>query len=353
VSVLGLLVADIRRRPPGSARRSLVLATLAGVGIAAVLFLPLVVHELTTGFSELRAALAFLGDGRGSPALDPVSRLLLVVFRMASWPVIGLIVDAPLAASLLTGLVVAFIVWRLAAATGTERTAARWLASILAIGAVVLTVLAPDLATVTRGLPNDHYHAFTDPLIAVVLGLGVAGILGPRATPSRGGRRLYQAQRVLVSAGLVVILTFELVRLPPPADPNGGWPAALDAAERVARITPAETILVMGIPDFKPTSGVIFPLLQVGRYVVDGQVAAEGTQAVGTLPRPPGAPGALVVVCDRLFEPAVKLRCGGPAEATLGHPDFPRLVDRFDLSPRTSISVYLPGEAVGLEPGGS
>jgi hypothetical protein len=348
VPVIGLLIADVRRTPPGRARRGLARAILAGAGVSAVLFVPLLVHELTTGFSEVRAALAYLGGERGVSTLDPASRLLLVVLRMASWPVLGLIVDAPLAASLLTGLVIALCVWRLRAAGGIERTAVRWLVATLAFAALSLTILAPDLAIVTRGLPNDQYHAFTDPIVAVVLGLGIAGILCPRPWRTRRGRRLEQAERILVSAGLVVILTFELIRIPPRDDPNGGWPAALDAAERVARATPAETIVVMGIPAFKPTFGFIFPLVQVGRHVVDGQRAAQGTQAVdATFASPPSPPGALVIVCDRLFEPVVGLLCGGPAEARLSHPDFPRLVDRFDLSLRTSVSVYLPASTAG------
>ncbi len=340
--VVGLLLADVRRTPAGPARQPLVQAMLGGIGLASILFVPLLIHELATGFSEIRAAIAFVAGGGGA-TLDPVSRLIIVVLRMASWPILGLIVDAPLAAILLTGFVVVLCAWRARAATGVERTGVRWLVAILAVAAVGLTVLVPDLATVTRGLPNDQYHAFTDPIIFVIVGLGVAGILGAGRAASPGGWRRQQAERILVFAGLLVILTVELIRLPLRDDPDGGWPAAGRAAERVARATAAETILVMGIPDFKPTSGFIFPLLRAGRYVVDGRAAVQGTQAVeGTLPEPPGAPRALVVVCDRLYEAVVGLPCGGPAEEALSHPDFSRLVDRFDLSGRTSISIYLP-----------
>ena len=146
-----------------------------------------------------------------------------------------------------------------------------------------------------------------------------------------------------MTAVVVVMLTVELIRLPLRDDPDGGWPAAVDAAERVVRTTAAETILVMGIPDFKPTSGFIYSLLRAGRHVVEGGRTAQGSQAVeGTLPSPPSAPRALVVVCDRLYEAVVRLPCGGPAEEALIHPEFSRLVDRFDLSARTSISIYLP-----------
>ncbi|MEO8273802.1 MAG: hypothetical protein ABI620_07030, partial [Chloroflexota bacterium] len=60
----------------------------------------------------------------------------------------------------------------------------------------------------------------------------------------------------------------------------------------------------------------------------------------------------IVVACDRLFESAIGKPCGGPAEDALmatftemgsgpqGIP--PHLVDRFEASPRTSISIYAP-----------
>jgi hypothetical protein len=70
----------------------------------------------------------------------------------------------------------------------------------------------------------------------------------------------------------------------------------------------------------------------------------------------PDLPAMQVVVCDRLFEDAIGLPCGGPAEdafvasltETYSGPDAapPALVDRFDVlapgnaSPRTSVSIY-------------
>jgi hypothetical protein len=49
-----------------------------------------------------------------------------------------------------------------------------------------------------------------------------------------------------------------------------------------------------------------------------------------------------VVACDRLLEPLIPGACGGPAEdaraAELG--DIVELVERFDASPRTVISIY-------------
>jgi hypothetical protein len=196
-------------------------------------------------------------------------------------------------------------------------------------------LIAPDLATVVRGLPNDQYHAFTDPIIPVLLGLGVAGLAGPHAVSA--GRRELVADRLagrLIAVALVGgLVVAELTRLPSFRDPDGGWPAARAAAERVVAAAGDRGLVVVGLPGFKPTDGFVFPLLFAG----------------GSIAGTPPAPGALVIVCDRLFEPSIGAACGGEAERAVerDQPGFGRLVDRFDLSKRSSVSVYLPAEVGG------
>ena len=116
------------------------------------------------------------------------------------------------AASILTGLIIAFCWWRWRGATGQERTGIRLIVAILLVAAVGLTFLVPDLARVTVGLPNDHYHAFTDPLIAVILGLGVAAIAAPRRSHRKADRLLFRAERILIGAMLVVIFVFAVLQ---------------------------------------------------------------------------------------------------------------------------------------------
>jgi hypothetical protein len=92
-------------------------------------------------------------------------------------------------------------------------------------------------------------------------------------------------------------------------------------------------LFVVGLPDFKPADSLVFPLRLVGAEVADAPERAE----------------ALVVICDRLFERAIGASCGGAAETAVerDQPGFSRLVDRFDLSGRTSVSVYLPAAGAG------
>ena len=62
-----LLVADARRRAARRRARRVLRAGLAGLAIIALGYVPLVVHELTTDFAEVRAALVYLPGG-GEPA---------------------------------------------------------------------------------------------------------------------------------------------------------------------------------------------------------------------------------------------------------------------------------------------
>ncbi|MEA2545625.1 MAG: hypothetical protein QOI09_898, partial [Chloroflexota bacterium] len=109
--IAGLLVADIRRRSaayetaaPGTARadptggsRSVIQAGLAWLAIAALSYVPLAIHELTSGGSELRAAVGFLTAGGTADVALPV-RLPIVGLRVLAWPLTGLITAAPILA---------------------------------------------------------------------------------------------------------------------------------------------------------------------------------------------------------------------------------------------------------------
>ena len=67
-----------------------------------------------------------------------------------------------------------------ASAAGRSRTSGRALArgDRSPWSVVALAVFAPSLATVTPGLPNDHYHAFLDPVVLALAGAGLAASVG-------------------------------------------------------------------------------------------------------------------------------------------------------------------------------
>ncbi len=183
--IAAILVADARRRPPGPERRSVWVAGLAGLGIIALAFVPLVIHELTNDFSEIHAALDYIQAGGAPGGFGPLVAFLVIAIRVASWPVTGLLTDAGWVALVAVSVVIAIAIWSSRSGTVREKQAARWLGLGLLWTALALTFLSPSLATIVPDLPNDHYHAFADPMVFTLLGIGIAALW--RLGRARGG----------------------------------------------------------------------------------------------------------------------------------------------------------------------
>ena len=307
-----LLVADLRRTN-AAARRGVARAGLGFLAIVAVSYVPLVVHELTTDFAEVRAALDYLEGGRDPSPFDPVTRTAIVGIRVVTWPLVGLVTDAGVVALAAAALVLVVVAWAWRAGAGPERVAARWLGLGLLWSTVSLSLAAGSLATVTRGLPNDHYHAFADPMVFTLVGLGAA-------VAWRGVGRV---GAILVVAALV---GWNLTHLPPAVHPDGGFPGARLAAERIGVAIGDRPTTLQSLPDFKSTEAFVYPLL------LDGHVPVTPDRAT-----------ALVLLCDDLFEAAIGAQCGGPAEEAAVGPSsrFVQLADRWEAAPGRWVSVYL------------
>jgi flagellar biosynthesis protein FliQ len=330
-----LFVLDMRR--PGDAdrgggpSRGIVLGCLA---ILAVSYLPLLANELTTGLSELRAALDYLAGGRSGTDVALPARLGIVGLRVVSWPLIGLITSGFLAAVAATAAVVGIVAWRWRAPE-PERMAVRWLGLGLLWSVLFLAVAAPSLATVVAGLPNDHYHAFADPMVFTLVGLGSAALA--RSVPGR----------VLAAAGVVALLVWNVTHLPPAVHPDGGFPAAdvaatnVDATLAAAGIDRTAIVPIRSLPDFKSTESMAYPLVRLGRVVAAW--TPSGLAPGSTEPATSGQSGpfALVLLCDDLFETAIGASCGGPAEdiAASGY-GIGALLDRAEVAPGRWVSVY-------------
>ena len=178
-----LLVADARSRAGSGERRRVLRFGLGALAIVVLAFVPLAIHELTTNFSEINAALVYIRSGGDPTTLGPLARFLVIGARVVSWPLTGLFTDAALAGLLATVVVIAIVIGLARLGTLRERQAARWLGLGLLWTALALTFISPSLATVIPGLPNDHYHAFADPMVFTLVGLG-AGALW-RVRPGR------------------------------------------------------------------------------------------------------------------------------------------------------------------------
>jgi 4-amino-4-deoxy-L-arabinose transferase-like glycosyltransferase len=328
--------ADARRRPLGRVAPGV-------LAIFVVAYLPLLLNELTTGGSELRAALDYLAGGRTATDVAIPIRFAVVGLRVLSWPLTGLITDGFLAAVVASAAVIAIAVWR-SRADGPDRLAARWLGLGLLWSTAFLTIAAPSLASVVAGLPNDHYHAFADPMVFTLVGLGAAALASLPASRDSVARR--PIGPLLATVGVVALLGWNLTHLPPATNPDGGFPAGEAAAQRVdatlarAGVGADAIVRIRSLPSFKSTEAMAYPLVRIGRLVLADM--AKGI-APGSVTEA-GVPGALVLLCDDRFHDAIGARCGGAAESTVtpdaGGADWGPLLDRFKAAPDRFVSVY-------------
>ncbi len=370
-----LLVADARARFPGGKRRRVWRYGLAGLAIVAATFLPLAIHELQSDFSEIHAALEYLRAGGDPTALGPLARFLVIGARVASWPVTGLITDGPLAGLTATIVVIAIAVWRALAGSLPERVAARWLGLGLLWTAGFLALASPSLATVVPGLPNDHYHAFADPMVFVLVGMGAAGLwrLNVAATAGgdvgaaaggdvgaaaggdvgaaaggdvgTGGARQLPVHRVAVVAAVAILVSWNIGHQPPAIAPDGGFPAAERAAIRIvdsarqfsaAGGSGSGRVTLRSIPDFKSVEAYAYPLIRLGVPVNVDRGEDNTRPATRSM-------ASLVLICDAIFEAVVGASCGGPAEAVVAPPaTFGDPIERFEAAPGRTISIYRP-----------
>ena len=330
-------IADARRRP-------LAPVALGVVAIFAAAYLPLLVNELTTGGSELRAALDYLAGGRTTTDVAVPVRFAIPGLRVLSWPLTGLITDGFIAAAVASAAVIAIAAWR-SRAGGQDQLAARWLGLGLLWSTAFLTLAAPSLASVVPGLPNDHYHAFADPMVFTLVGLGAAALANLTAPKMLAGRRL---GAIIAAVGVAALLGWNVTHLPPATNPDGGLPAGEVAAERVetslatAGISRDAVVRIRSLPTFKSTEAMAYPLLRAGLPILADM--AKGT-APGSTQQDP-SPGGLVLLCDDRFHDAIGAHCDGPAEETVmpdaGGAAWGPLLVRFEAAPDRFVSVYGP-----------
>jgi hypothetical protein len=341
----GLLVADVRRRRRAGNRRGADEVRGAAIGwlvLGVLSYVPLAIHEIGSNGSELRAAIAFVSGGGGPATIPLPARVPIVGLRVLGWPLTGLITAAPLATVLSAALVVGLATWRgwlegrrattVASSDGRdidERTAVRWLALGLVWTVVALAIGASSLATVVAGLPNDHYHAFADPMVIVLVAIGLSRLARIGPGPHRAPIPV-----AIASAIVVVLIGWNLANQPPAKAADGGWAAAQSAADRVVGLSAGRPIVLTSLPTFKSDEALRMPL------------AARSADVMPAGPNGPafGGPDAIrVVLCDQLFRDAIGTDCGGPAEdALIGQGAPATLATRFEAAPGRWISIYRP-----------
>jgi hypothetical protein len=188
---------------------------------------------------------------------------------------------------------------------------------------------------VIRGLPNDHYHAFADPMVFVLIGIGAAALW--RTVP-REAPRAASPGRLIAVAGVGALVAWAATHVPPPAHPDGGFPAAALAAERIEAVAGPGPIDLRSLPVFKSIEAYAYPLILGGRTLRPGDEISEATlvreDATGSEPQ------TMIVICDSLFEPVLGAPCGGLAEAAIVPTGNAVLLERFDAAPGRVVSVF-------------
>ena len=128
---------------------------------------------------------------------------------------------------------------------------------------------------------------------------------------------------------VVALIGWNIARLPPAVDPDGGFPTRQRSAARIETAVAERSVSLRSLPVFKTAEAYRYPLVRDGADLRDETSAA-----------------ALVIVCDALFEEAIGAPCGGPAEeASLAARPFTpsggtaTLADRFEAAPGRTISV--------------
>jgi hypothetical protein len=305
------------------ARRRTVL--LAGVGAAAILaagYVPLAIHEITAGFPEIRLILDYLAGGGEGATLDPVTRIVVALLRSVGWPLAGPLADAPAATFLAFVLVATLVVWRLARARGDERAMVAWLGGTVAFASVALGLFVASASVITP-LPTDHYHAWLDPLVAALVGIGVAGLAAVAAdhTVVRARRGAAAVAAVVVVGAIVA---WDAAHVPPAVSPRGDWTAARGAADRILDAAGDGAVGFVTLPPFKGADAYGYPLTVSGRPPTDPEVAAT-----------------VVVLCEDLWI----ADCGGPAEAraldALGGDGAFDVVERLRPAPGRTMTILV------------
>lgn len=319
VPLAALFGADVLRRTSTEDRRRMFWPALGALGIVAVGYLPLVIHELQHDFSETRGILAYVsGDvdpaGIVAPGGPPAAALPVIAWRLVVWPMSALVTSAPLWGIPAAALTIGALVVASLGSPGLARGYGRWAAATTAWAALAFTLLTPSLAVFAPGLPNDQYHAWLDPVLFGALGVAVARIAAHDTL-----------RRRIVAFGLVVAgVTLSLTSTPPLTAPDGGWTAADTAALRVLAAAGDRPIAVTGVA--KTVAALGFPLQRRHANLVD-----------------PADADVLVVTCDPLFEDAIGKPCGGAAERTVAiRNGFGRaaVIDQFTNGPRRVVTVF-------------
>lgn len=326
-----VFLLDLRRAC--ASRRRIALWGAAGAGLFVLSYLPVIFHELTSGFPELRGIASYLSAPPGYVSVSPVARLLFAAIRIPGWPLTGwpyfeLHTGLLLAVAVTFAMAVAcplllLRTWRhRMSISGGEVPAADERAGVaLVCGGLAGIILALGLGLRAVSELNltmtEQYHTAADPFVLVAAGI----IIGALWQARRWGRARLVGRTVVILL-LITFVGWNAVRWPP-LNPAGSWLDAQAAATRIERDAAGTGVSLVALYAPKGTDAYGYPLVRDG-------VALVTTDRASTI----------VLLCDSTWTRG----CGGDAEEQWRR-EYPggqtlTLIDRFEAAPQRILSVY-------------
>ena len=116
--------------------------------------------------------------------------------------------------------------------------------------------------------------------------------------------------RAIAIVGVGALVAWAAMHVPAARHPDGGFPAAAVAAERIESAAGPGPIRLVSLPDFKSAEAYAYPLVRDGRLLEPSEDVDEATLV--TPGAEPSAAGTVVIICDSLFEPVLGARLRRP-----------------------------------------
>jgi 4-amino-4-deoxy-L-arabinose transferase-like glycosyltransferase len=338
-----VFLLDVSRSKAPSRRRTL----LWGLGAAALIvasYLPVIYHELTGGFSELRGIASYVSSPPGYVEVSPVARLVFAAIRIPAWPLTGwpyyeLRPGLMLALTVFLALVVAWSLmalrtWRhhltISGSEIPDLDERHGVAFLIGGLGLIVLVLGLGLRAVSElnVTMSEQYHTAADPFVLVATGVTIGAVwnAGRADAAAAAGRYAGMTRRVRRAAVVMVVAAFVGFNAAhwPPVTTAGSWIDAQAAATRIERDAAGGRIALVALYATKGTDAYAYPLLRDGIGLAVPQDAST-----------------VVLLCDTAW---IKTGCGGYEEMDwLRYASEGRglaLIDYFYAAPDKIMSVY-------------
>jgi hypothetical protein len=321
------------KRTPSVSRPRIARWGLAAGALVVVSYLPVIFHEITSGFGEIHGMVSYVSSPPGYVDSGPLARLAIATIRIPAWPLTGwpffelrpgLLPALAVAGAMATAIPLLLLrTWRHGRTiSGDDVAGTDERAGIAFVaGGLALTVFCLGLGLRAVSELNltmtEQYHIASDSFVLIAAG-STLGVMW-----HAGGGKGRHAGRVVALALLATFVGWNAFQWAPLDPPGGSWTEAQAAATRLESRAAGSPLALVNLSEARGKDAYVYPLLRDGTSLVEPQAASY-----------------VVLLCDAFWQNG----CGGPAEEgwRLTNPagDHLTLVDRFWAAPDRLMSVY-------------